>query len=120
MKYIRGGLDLSYADMDNADVVVGHQTYAWLAVARGVPTVMMDEEMPTHTSPRKGPSSFAKHWDDYKDLIMYPLDILHTDDPMRLMERAAGSDGDIMEWKQRMIGEAFDPAKFAEVIKGYA
>jgi len=120
VKYVRGGLDLTYGEIDNADVVVGHQTYAWLAVARGVPTVMMDEEMPTHTSPRKGPSSFARNWKKYKDLIMYPLDILHTDDPMALMERAAGSDSSIMDWKKRMIGEAFDPAKFIEVIKGYA
>jgi len=120
VRYVRGGLDLNYAEIDTADVVVGHQTYAWMAVARGVPTVMMDEAMPTHTSPRKGPSSFAKHWDDYKDLIQFPLDILHTDDPMALMERAISSESSILGWKQRMIGEAFDPAKFIEVIKGYA
>jgi len=119
VKYVRGGLDLSYAEIDQADVAVGHQTFAWMAVARGVPCVMMDEEMPTHTSPRKGAPAFAQHWNDYVDLLRYPLDILHTDDPMALMERAAGSDGDIMDWKQRMIGEAFDPAKFVEIIKRY-
>ena len=50
---------------------------------------------------------------------MYPLDILHTDDPMALMEQAADSDIMIADWKKRMIGEAFDPVKFVEIVKGY-
>jgi hypothetical protein len=119
VRYIQGGLDLSYAEIDKADVVVSHQTFAWLAVARGVPTVMMGEDMPTHTSPRRGSSLFAQNWNSYKDLLMYPLDILNYDDPLVVLEQSVHTDIDIVDWRTRMIGEQFDPVNFTRLIEDY-
>jgi hypothetical protein len=119
VKYIIGGLEPSWDDIDTTDVVVSHQTYAWLAVARGIPTVMMAEDMPTHTSPRAGPILFAKNWDTYKDLLMYPLDILNYDDPMTVLTRAVTTDEDIRAWRTRMIGNDFDSGKFVRLIEEY-
>ena len=119
VKYIQGSLDLSYTDMDVADLVISHQTYAWLAVARGIPCVMMAEDMPMHSVPRTGDPLLAKHWDDYKELLMFPLDILNTDDPLTLLQRAVETDADILDWKRRMIGDPFDADRFIEIVKGY-
>ena len=117
--YVPGRMNQDYSQIDEADVVVAHQTYAWLAVARGVPTVMMAEDMPTHIEPRGKPVQYARNWDKYKDLLMYPLDILATKDTLGLLTRATKSDKEISDWRSRMIGEPFDGKKFVDIIAGY-
>lgn len=118
-QYIQGKPDLSHALIDSADVVVAHQTYAHLAIARGVPTVMMGEwERPRYTL-AGGQTKFARSWDKYRDLLMYPIDILdgEEDDPMNVLRRAARSDEEIADWRRRMIGEQFCPDKFVDLIE---
>lgn len=101
-----------------ADLVVGHQTFAWKAAAMGVPTLMMGEqENPTHIM--TNPIRFVNSWDKYKDLLCFPLDILCEDDTMALIKRAANSDEEIRLWKSRMIGKPFDPQLFVSTIESY-
>jgi hypothetical protein len=118
--YIEGQPDQSYEQIDSADLVVSHQTFAHIAVARGVPTIMMSESTP----PRLGSEAmhdfkYVQHWDQYKDLMMYPLDILAEDDTAALFARAVQSDCEIADWRQRLIGEPFDPAKFIGTVERY-
>lgn len=117
--YTQGELTPAWEQIDSADVVVAHQTFAYLAVARGVPCVMMAEDMPTHLCPFGREPLFVPHWDDYADLLAFPLDIMHTDDPLALLKQAARSDDDIAEWRGRMIGEPFDAVRYVEIIKSY-
>ena len=119
VEYIRGRADQSYKDIDQADVVVAHQTLAYIAVARGAPTVMMAEDEP----PRSGnsESNFVRvaSWQKYRELMMFPLDILASDDPMALLQRAARSDVDVAEWRRLFIGEPFNQARFVSTLEGY-
>ena len=117
--YIQGRMNQDFSDIDSADVLVGHQTVAWIAVARGVPTLMMAEDMPTHF--RQGNQSYedVPSWNKVKRLFQYPLDILEEDDTMSLLERAARSDDEIADWRRRLIGETFDPQKFRTVVESY-
>lgn len=118
--YVKGELDQSYSEIDNADVVVGHQTIAWISVARGIPTVMMAEDMPSHQIKSGTPDHvYVKSWDKYKDLLMYPLDLLKTNDTMEMLESAAICDMEIREWRENMIGRPFDQEKFLEILKSY-
>lgn len=114
-------LALDWEQIDQADVVVGHQTFAWLAVARGIPTVMFGEDIPPHLVPMGKGELYPRNWEKYRRLMAYPYDLL-TCDPgktLELLYRAAASDRDIVDWKRRMIGEPFNPDAFVDIIEGY-
>lgn len=120
--YVNGGMNKSERRMesiDAADVVVGHQTFAWLAVARGTPTVMFAEDMPTHF--RRIDQSYCdvKSWKKVLPLFRYPLDILNESDTMALLNRAVQSDDEISDWRRRMIGDAFDSERFTGALESF-
>ena len=114
--YVRGRKDGSTRDIERADLVVSHQTYAYMAVALGKPTLMMGEDVP----PRSG-DKYVASWDLYKDIFMYPLDILSVSgkDIGRLIEIAAECDRLIADWRDRMIGRAFDGPAFVKKLEKY-
>lgn len=118
VRYVKGEMNQTVSDQDAADVVIAHQTYAWIAVARGVPCVMMAEDMPTHFRRRNHEYDNVKSWDMVKDIFQFPLDILEENDTIGLLNRAVSSDCEIADWKRRMIGEAFDAGLFAEKVDG--
>ena len=117
--YFQGHPDNSYEQIDNHDVVISTQTLAYLAVARGKPTLMMDEWI----APRAGnkPEMFQHidRWDEFKHIMMYPHDINTTSDVPALIQHVAQDDSDIQEWKKRMIGPQFSPKKFSEIVESY-
>jgi hypothetical protein len=122
VSYVEGRLEPSWEMIDTADLVVGHQTYAYLAVARGVPTLMMAEDMPTHLVPKTADGAVvlsAKNWKKYAKILAYPLDILRTDDPWGMIQRATRTDEDIQAWRKNMIGPSFDPKALLAVIDFY-
>lgn len=108
----------STVDMDAADVVVSHQTFAWMAVALGKPTVMMGEDVPPRSGNSDAGFCYVKHWDDYKADLMFPLDILNGD-PEEIIAKAAAGDPAVEEWKARLIGEPFDGPAFVEKLESY-
>ena len=118
--YIEGQADQSYEQIDQADLVVSHQTFAYIAIARGVPTVMMGEAIPPRIGCEEyGTFQYVQNWDKYKDLLMYPLDVLAEDDTLALFQRAIHSDEEIIDWRCRLIGEPFDPVRFIQTVKKY-
>jgi len=120
IKYTVGYMNQAYDQIDNADVVIGHQTIAWLAVARGTPTLMMAErKLKTHIEPRRGGVSYARNWNKYVDKIAYPLDILDCDDTLGLLNKAIKNNCAVSDWKRRMIGNPFRKDRFLEAIHKY-
>ena len=115
--YIEGNLDLSYEEIDRADLVVTHQTFAYLAVARGVPTLMMGEWYPPRWGGSENALMTVQSWDMYKHLLMYPLDILAAEDLSQLIQCAIHSDSEIADWRARLIGQPFDPDRFADLVE---
>lgn len=118
--YTNGWMNQAYDEIDIHDLIVGHQTFAWLGVARGKPTLMMAERtLKTHIEPRRRPILYARHWDSYVDLLAYPLDILEEEDTWGLIQRACQSDDEIKDWRRRMIGSEFRPKSFIEFVQKY-
>lgn len=117
--YVEGTAAPSIEQIDKSDIVIGHQTFAFLAVARGVPTLMMGEEIAPHIEFHNGTYLHARGWNDYKDLVMYPIDILHKNDTLKLMQSTVADDSEIREWRSRMIGDPFNPDKFVSLLEGY-
>ena len=114
----KGKKNNSTLDIETADIVVSHQTFAWMAVALGIPTVMMAEDVP----PRSGNSDesfcFVEHWDDYKADLMFPLDIL-AEDPETVIGKACAGYSAVEDWKARLIGEPFDGPAFVAKLESY-
>lgn len=120
VKYVAGKADQSTVEIDEADIVVSHQTMLYLAVARGIPTVGMGEDaVPMMGSTGKGNFGEVKSWNLYSHLMQYPLDILTCDDTMNLFRQASESDADIADWRERMVGLPFDPARFVMAVEKY-
>ena len=114
----RGKKNNSSADMESADVVVGHQTYAYISAALGIPTVMMGEDIPPRSGNTAAGFRYVKHWDDYKEYLMYPLDIL-SGHPADAIEKACAGCAEVENWKSRLIGEPFDGRAFVEKLESY-
>ena len=108
--------DGSTDDITKADLVVSHQTFAYMSVALGVPTVMMGEDIPPRSGNREDGFCYVDHWDAYKDYMIYPLDIL-DEDPEETIAMAIESDEPIREWKANFIGKPFDGNRFVDAIE---
>lgn len=116
VEYVAGRPDNNYKDIDEADLVVSTQTYAYLAIARGKPTVMMGENIPPKAGNSPESFEFIRDWEKIKHIMMYPLDINEVNDVPSLLWRASQTDKDIIGWKSRMIGEPFDEKKFVSIV----
>ncbi len=119
-KFMQAVPDLTHNILNDYDLVVGHQTFAFISVAVGKPTLMMGE----WNAPRNGKSDASvvtvTSWDKYKDLVMFPLDILDTLKPEKLMLEACKSDDMIRDWKQSMIGDKpFDDHAVVRAVCSY-
>jgi hypothetical protein len=119
VRYIWGTPNQAVDDIDAADVVISRHTFAYLAVARGKPTLMMAE----WETPRSGSSDATLRnvgsWPKYRDLMMFPLDVLAGDDTGALLRKAAASDAEIEGWRSKFIGSPFDPRLFVKTLEGY-
>ena len=108
--------DSSTDDITNADLVVSHQTFAYMAIALGIPTVMMGEDI----GPRSGNTeigfTYSANFDKYKDYLMFPLDLLNGD-PEKVIETAISTDEPIKEWRDRFIGHPFRADYFVDCIE---
>ena len=108
----------STQDMQSADLIVSHQTYAWMAVALGIPTVMMGEDIPPRSGNTDAGFSYVDHWDAYREYLMYPLDIL-SGDPAETIAAAASGSSAVENWKERFIGRPFDGPAFVRTLESY-
>ncbi len=115
--YVMGRPDLTIREIDASDLVIGHQTFAYLAVARGKPTLMMREDLPPHTVSH-GQTVYAQSWEKYADIMAYPLDIL-AGDPSGVIQRACQGDPQAAAWQERFISVPFNPKKFVEKLESY-
>lgn len=110
---------MSFAQIDAADVIVAHQTFGYIAVARGKPVVMMSEDTPPHNSTSPNDIKFVASWEKYKHIVMYPYDIMDYDDTMRLFQEVSGSDDRIRSWRDAMIGVPIQNSIVVNSIERY-
>ena len=115
--YIQGVPNQTITEIDAADVVIGHQTFAYLSVARGKPTLMMGEDIPPRTI-YHGTLSYVVNWEKYADLLMFPLDILQGETAEQIA-KACKRNAKVTAWRNRFIGEPFDGAVFVQKLESY-
>ena len=108
--------DGSTDDITKADLVVSHQTFAYMAVALGVPTVMMGEDIPPRSGNSEEGFCYTEHFDDYRDYLAFPLDILNGDVEEVIETAITGSEA-VENWKARFIGKPFDGNYFVDRIE---
>ncbi len=109
---------LVYEDLDRADVVVAVQSLRYLAIARGVPAVTFDNDIPAWNGHSPETYKLVANWDKYKDLLRYPLDLLEGV-TMDTLHAAAKSDAPIAGWRREFVGEQFRPREFVEIVERY-
>jgi len=108
VRYVRARLD-DFADqiaqIDSADVVVSDlATFACLAIARGVTTVMYDSTVIARDYDR---TEQPAHIDLYRDYIRFPFDAIDGIDIGELMHSAAADTDLVGEWRERFVGGPF-------------
>jgi len=117
VKYIAAIPDQGTVEIDRADVVIAHQLMGYLSVARGKPTLFMDEGLVPISGNTDAAMKQVANWDKYKHLLMFPHDILADGDAMTLMRKACRDEKGIQAWKDRLIGEPFDGERFVDTLE---
>ncbi len=108
VKYKKGNADNSIGDIDAADFVVSFGTFAYLAIARGKPTMMYRQEIPYFDGHAEDDIREAEHWDYYEEFMKYPLDVLDNSFNEANEEQS--------EWRKRFIGEQITPERMKEIL----
>jgi len=122
IKYTVGYMNQGYDQIDNSDVVVAHQTFLYLAVARGVPALGMAETLPTHIQIRGKKPIYAPRWNNYVHLLRYPYDILEAGNNgqvVKMLQKVIRQDNAVDEWRRRMIGQTFRADRFLKKLEQY-
>lgn len=92
--------------IDEADAVISYGSFAYMALARGKPVVMLDP----YPNPWDDTGQFrARHYDDYAEYARYPSGL--GDAPLDELFQY-----DVSEWKRLFVGEPFDPQYFCDLI----
>lgn len=106
-------------EIDAADVVIAHQTFAYMAVARGKPLIMFGDDFPANSGNAFDNMKWAKHYEAYRSLMRYPIEAeeARSSQQMRkLIERAMGEDAG-KKWRKKFIGEQMDSKKFSALME---
>ncbi len=99
--------------VDEAEVVIGAGTFAFTAVARGKPTVMLPDRNLIEMRGFPVPA----HEELYRDYLKYPLE--YGDRPlMELLDCACHESPVIRDWADLFIGEQCDPAELSTLLAG--
>ena len=111
----QGRTDNTFDDIDNADLVISNGTMAYMAVARGKPTIMMNQMTPARepdidTLERYESASVEK----YEKYMRFPFDVDNDPDLGTIIRDACKREP--KQWRNRFIGEQFDPGKFCDLI----
>ena len=121
VKYILGTTKPATENIDEADVVISHQTFAFLAAARGKPMIMFGDDMRAIAANSWDNMRWAAHYDDYRELLRYPLEAeaARSGRAFRRMIEQACSEDCGAAWRERLIGKQFDPKCFVETVERY-
>jgi hypothetical protein len=115
--YTDGRPDQSHEHIDHSDLVISTQTFQYIAVARGKPTIGMGEGI----SPLIGNSPEtlqpALKWDEYKHMMMFPLDILDDTDTSNLVRAASLGCPEVSSWRERLVGNPYSDRNFLNIVE---
>jgi hypothetical protein len=116
VKYEEVKPQVDYCDILRNDLIVGHQTFAYMAVALGRPTIMMGEWFAPQSGNSNDTYCHVNSWDLYRDFLMFPYDILKGN-LHSVIDQAMSCEP--VEWKARFIGKPFNGKKFIQTVESY-
>jgi hypothetical protein len=121
VKYIMANPNGSTVEMDATDVVVGYETFAYLAVARGKPLLMFGDQLIPHSGNLPTKMHWAKNFDNYREIWRYPIsfDMAHGGKFIRQQIERAMSQDVGCAWRKKFIGKQLDPVKFVKTVQKY-
>jgi hypothetical protein len=113
IRFIQGVADGSTKDIDEAELVIAEGTMLYLAVARGKPSIGINQHIPTRAN--KKCELYTPHrWREYGDGIAYPIN--YGSAPIEdLMRRAISVE--CAEWRRDFIGDKLCPQDFAAKVE---
>ena len=111
--WVKGGPDGSYSDIDRADVVIAEGTFMYLSVARGKPTIGINQHLPMRSNARELDAERPHNWHKYGDDIAYPINYSEGN-LKRLIDWATKEEQ--TEWRRRFIGKSLEPRQFTRTI----
>ena len=113
MTFVAGKPDGSFTEIDLADLVIAEGTYMYLAVARGKPTIGMNQHIPIRLN--DSDRSFKlNHWNEYEKYMAYPIDFDDSADIRDLINRAATEEQS--KWKELFIGNTMDSKVLSDLL----
>lgn len=121
VKYVLANPNGKTPEIDQADCVVAHQTYAYLAAARGKPLVMFGDDLTPHSGSDFAVMRWVEHQGAYRDLLRYPVEAESARDgkQMRaLIDKVMAKDVG-KSWRKKFIGQPMDDQKFVKTIEKY-
>ena len=90
-------------------------TFANIAVARGVTTVMSDSAVVLNNERDREPD----HIGLYREYLRYPWETTHPDDDLAGILQDAARDADrVAVWRERFIGSELDPEALLAALRG--
>lgn len=105
--YIQSDLSISGSvkmiENKKYDLVVAFDTFAWISVALGKPTLMFGQDIVWH-----GVLGQATHWFDYCKRLKYPYEILDPHWNNDILDEILSTDENMCDWKDQYIGIDFD------------
>jgi hypothetical protein len=103
----------SLASINRHNMVISAGTLAYLAVARGKPTIFYG----THGQPPQEGEMTVRHYDKYK-WMDYPVFLDNMSEDM-IMKFAVQNDPNVERWKKANIGNTFSANRFISVVREY-
>lgn len=121
--YVHGKTDGSTKEIEEADLVIGSFTFAYLGIALGKPTIMFGEKEIPHGGVSDLNMVSAKNWHKYKKFIEYPFnicDVLGSQSAFYdMMTKAMKGTVRAENWRNKFVGKPFDPDYFVDRVEAY-
>ena len=111
-EWIKGRPDGQTKEIDTADVVIAEGTFMYCSVARGKPTIGINQHLPVRAN-KMSDRYTPHHWEKYGDDLAYPINY----EPGKLLEKIElAMQGEQTEWRERFIGESMNGKAFVEKV----
>ena len=98
--WVKARADNTFQDIDNADIVIAEGVFMYLAIARGKPTIGINQHLPVRTN-RFCERFCPPNWHKYGHILAYPINYKEGHLP-RLIDWALKEEQ--LEWRKRLIG----------------
>lgn len=122
VKFVNGQPDGTTKEIEEADVIIGSYTLAYISVALGKPLIMMAEQMRPHVGNTSGQIYYSGNWEKYREIMRYPFEVEDCFDGTDLSDMMAAvmkGDKAVENWKERFIGQPFEYQKFVKQVERY-